>query len=384
MMPYLTFEWANSSAIYKSGVRTRTVVETARTTLARTLRIRPYGIVFTSGGTESNNLALFGYIESLYTKGRMYAEMEIISTRIEHQSILMVLDALEARGVKILYVALAADGCVDQRNFESLLSPKTVLVTFAYVNSEIGVIQDVKRISRSVRTYMKDEKTDILVHLDASQAPLWLSCEMDMLGIDLMTLDSGKCYGPKGAGVLALRHGVEIEPQLLGGGQERGLRSSTENPALIVGCVHALVRALDVWMSRCAAVASLRDFFFIELIREIPDVIINGSREARVANNVHISVPHLDTEFAVITLDAHGVAAATKSACGASSSSGSHVVRAVTHDDARALSTLRFTLGEESTRQDILKATKLLALHVRTMRTFQATMGPGIAPLRTD
>ncbi len=374
MLPYFSHEWANPSAVYASGVRARAVIENARTALARALRIRPQGIVFTASGTESNNLALLGYVEALHTLGRAYADIEIISTRIEHPSILKTLAVLEKRAVVIRYASLTEDGQVEMKSLESLLSPQTVFVTVAYVNSEIGVVQDVKRITRLVRAYMQKKSIHIAVHIDASQAPLWLSCEMDMLGVDLMTLDAGKCYGPKGIGVLALRHGINIEPQLMGGGQERGLRSSTENTALIVGFTHAFTRAQGACKSRSEATASLRDFMFAELLREIPRAIVNGSREKRVANNVNISIPGIDSEFAVITLDAHGVAASTKSACGAADSQGSYVVQELTGDSARARSTIRFTLGEETTKAEITTAVRILSTHVRTMETFQSTL----------
>jgi cysteine desulfurase len=250
-----------------------------------------------------------------------------------------------------------------------MLTPRTVLVTFAYVNSEIGTVQDVKRITRTVRAFNAEHKTNVLVHLDAAQAPLWLSCEMDMLGVHMMTLDAGKCFGPKGVGVLALRHGVTIAPLLLGGGQERGLRSGTENVPLIVGCAEALVRAQDDWKSRSAATAALRDFMFDLIQKEIPGARVNGSCESRVANNVHISIPGIDAEFAVITLDHHGVNASTKSACGAHTG-GSSVVRTLTGDDTRATSTLRFTLGPLTMKSEIIEAVQVLKVHVEKTRDF--------------
>jgi cysteine desulfurase len=378
MLPYFSHEWANPSAVYASGVRARTVIETARTELARALRIRPHGIIFTASGTESNNLALLGYIEALHETGRTYADMEIISTRIEHPSILETLTVLASRGVNILYVALHDDGHIDIGDFETKLSTRTVLVTFSYVNSEIGVVQDVKRITRLVRAYMQKGDTRIAVHIDACQAPLWLSCEMDMLGVDLMSLDGGKCYGPKGVGVLALRHGISVSPQLMGGGQERGLRSGTENTALIVGFSHAFLRAQNSWKSRSDAADSLRDFMFAELLREIPSAVVNGGREARVANNVNISISDIDSEFAVITLDAHGIAASTKSACGRADSQGSYVVGELTGDSNRARSTIRFTLGEETTKEEIKSAVNVLSAHVIATKAFHATLKDSI------
>ena len=360
MLPYFSEDWANPSAFYKEGVKARQVIEGARTKLARTLRVRASDIIFTSGGTESNNLALVGTVEALFEAGRPYVEMEIISTRVEHPSILKTLIYLEGRGVAVHYAPIDSEGRIIISEFEKLLSTKTTLVTFAYANSEIGVVQDVKKITRKVRAWNELHEVKIVTHLDASQAPLWLSCEIDMLGVDLMTLDSGKCYGPKGVGVLAKRHGVTLSPVLHGGEQEQGLRAGTENTALIVGCVEAIVRAQENHEARSEAVATLREYFFELLIQEISEVIINGSRESRIANNVNISLPNFDTEYAVVWLDAKGIAASTKSACGTGGEAGSLVVREMTHDESRALSTLRFTLGEETTKADIEQTVEIL------------------------
>lgn len=368
MRPYFSDEWANPSAIYKEGVKARKVIEDARTELARTLKIRPLDVTFTSGGTESNNLALIGVIEALHKEGKAYEEMEIISTKIEHPSILETLRYLEMRGVRIVYIPVLEDGQIDYGAFESLLSAKTVLVTFAYVNSEVGIIQDIKKVTRIVRAWNEAHKTHVYVHTDASQLPLWLSCELDRLGVDMMTLDAGKCYGPKGVGVLAHRHWVKIVPIMHGGGQEQGLRSGTENTAFIVGCVKAIVRAQKNYEARSITITRLREKLFEIIEKEIPEAVVNGSRESRVANNVNISLPGFDTEYAVIWLDTKGIAASTKSACGAKESMGSNVVREITHDESRALSTLRFTLGEETTEDDIKQAVKILKEHLELMK----------------
>lgn len=361
MEPYIRGMWVNPSALYAEGVALRTVIENSRERLARTLNVRPRDITFTSGGTEANNLALIGVIEAQHKEGRAYADMEIIATRLEHPSIMETLSYLEGRGVVITYVPVDAEGLIDIRVLETLLHTKTVLVTFAYVNSEIGVVQDVKKITRMVRKWNEVHGVRVLVHTDASQAPLWLPCALDMLGVDMMTLDAGKCYGPKGVGVLVHRQWVEIVSIAHGGGQEAGLRSGTESLPLIVGCVTALVRAQAGWQSRSVKAAALRDRLIALLTTAIPSAMLNGSLTARVANNVNISILGLDTEYAVIWLDAKGIAASTRSACGAQGSTGSSVVRAMTHDEARATATLRFTLGEATTEKELIAATRILA-----------------------
>lgn len=368
MRPYFSDVWANPSAIYKEGVLARKTIEDSRGELARTLRVRAADVTFTSGGTESNNLALIGLVEALHDAGKPYEQMEIISTKIEHPSILLTLSYLEKRGVKIVFVPIEEDGLINPRTFETLLTPETALVTFAYANSEVGTVQDVKKLSRAVRLYNDEHKTQILTHVDASQAPLWLSCELDMLGVDMMTLDAGKCYGPKGVGVLAHRHWVRLCPIIHGGGQEGNLRSGTENTALVIGASKAIVRAQSNYKMQSVTTTKLRDEFFALLKKEIPNAIVNGSVENRIANNINISIPNLDTEYAVIWLDSKGVACSTKSACGAKESTGSQVVREMTQDDSRANSTLRFTLGEESTMHDIGKAVSILKEHIALMQ----------------
>lgn len=368
MKPYFSESWANPSAIYTEGVEARRVIETHRTELARVLHVRPEDVTFTSGGTESNNGALIGLIEKLHDDGRAYADMEIITTPIEHPSILEVAHMLERRGVRVTYAPVQETGMVDIQAFEKLLSEKTVLVTIAYANSEIGVVQDIKKISRAVRKW-NDAHTEhkIFIHTDASQAPLWLPCALDMLGVDMLTLDAGKCYGPKGVGVLVHRHWVPLTSWIYGGGQEVGLRSGTENTALIVGCVRAIIRAQKAWETRASHATQLRDYFFKELTKHIPEAIVNGTCEARVANNINVSLPGVDTEYAAVWLDARGIAVSTKSACGSGSNIGSPVIREISHDDSRANSTLRFTLGENSTKDEV-------NVTIRALRTFLDTI----------
>ncbi|MCR4285754.1 MAG: aminotransferase class V-fold PLP-dependent enzyme, partial [Candidatus Kaiserbacteria bacterium] len=257
MEPFLHEDWANPSAIYAEGVAVRAHIDGARTELAQLLRVRPQDVTFTSGGTEANNLALIGVVEKI-AETCAYSDVEVLTTAIEHPSILETLEYLKKRGVAVTYVPVNNDGLIDLVQFKSLLNSRVKLCTFAYVNSEVGVIQDIKKITRIVRKWNEEHSVHVYVHTDASQAPLWLSCALDTLGVDLMTLDAGKCYGPKGVGVLVHRHWVTLLPTTHGGGQERGLRSGTESTMLIVGCVRALVWAQEGYETRSFAVAKLR------------------------------------------------------------------------------------------------------------------------------
>lgn len=364
MTPYFAKHFANPSAIHAEGQQARRAVEEARGCIARLLKIRPVDVTFTSGGTEANNLALVGVCRALNEAGRPYEEMEVVSTQIEHPSVLVALEELKRRGVVVHFAPVDAEGRIVLSEFTALLSERTVLVSVAYANSEVGVVQDVKRIARLVH-----RNSSAFLHVDGSQAPLWLPCEMDALGVDLLTLDAGKCYGPKGVGILAHRKQILLTPILFGGDQEQGLRPGTENVPLVVGCAEALVRVCGGHAERAARIGKLRDSFFELLTREMPDAVVNGSREHRIANNVNISIPGIDGEFAVVWLDARGIACSTRSACAGGKGGGSHVVRELSGDDVRAGSTIRFTLGEETTMRDVRRAVKVLSDHVQLVRT---------------
>lgn len=374
MLPYFSEVYGNPSAVHGEGLEAKRVVEEARTSLARTLRVRASDVVFTSGGTESNNLAIYGTLRDLKQRGVAFSDMEIISTRIEHPSIAEVLKQVAEMGCRVKYVDVDSDGFVDRKHLAELLSAKTVLVSLAYVNSEIGVIQDVRHLSRVIKAFNKAQQTQIKFHLDACQAPLWLPIQLDALGVDLLSLDAGKCYGPKGVGVLAFTHRVALESVMLGGSQEKGLRAGTENVPLIVGCSKAIELAQAGYEERSAAIAALRDHFIAELTKNIPDCTLNGSVEARVANNINLSIKGIDTEFAVIHLDKHGIAASTKSACSGADGGGSSVVREISGDEERARSTIRFSLGESTKQADLDRTVNILKEHVEKMREFQKTL----------
>lgn len=382
MRPYWREEYANPSSVHAEGQAARAAVDEARRTVAELLVTRPHDVVFTSGGTESNNLALFGLVEALGAEGRDPGEMEIISTGIEHPSVSRVLERLSLAGVAVHVVRVGQDGLIDLEHLAELLSPKTVLVTFAYANSEIGVVQDVKAVARIVRAWRRDRGTALpYIHLDASQAPLYLPCRMDSLGADLMTLDAGKCGGPKGVGVLARRGKVPLAPLLRGGDQEEGLRPGTENVPLIVGCATALTLAQEGYVARAEKVAALRDYFFFRVEELFPTAVANGSREARIANNVNISFPGISGEYAVVWLDTQGVAAATRSACSGREGGGSSVVRELGGSDEQAFGTVRFTLGEQTTVKDIDRALAVLGDFLERMSEQESGVSTSVAAI---
>lgn len=371
MTPYWQTHFGNPSSISAEGVKTKAAILAARESIARALRVKADDITFTSGGTESNNLALFGLVKAMREAGVPESEIEIISTPVEHPSISRGLEALEKEGCKITYVLVDEEGIVDSKQLESLLSPKTRLVSVAYANSETGVVQDLGRIGRIIKAYEKRTGISIAFHTDASQAPLWLPCALDALTVDLMTLDAGKCGGPKGVGVLVHRGKIKLSPILYGGSQESGLRPGTENVPLIVGSAKAIELAQAKWESRSQKVSRLRDSFMSEL-ETIEGLVINGSKTERLANNVNISIPGLDSEYAVVALDQAGIACSTKSACSGAGSGRSEVVYSMTKDEGRAGSTIRFSLGEKTTSAELRRVAELLREHVHKMKSLAA------------
>lgn len=377
MKPFFSEQYGNPSSVHAEGVRANKAIEAAREKVARSLEVRPSDITFTSGGTESNNIALLGHIEYLIHEAEVAPkDIEIVSTTVEHPSIGKVLKWIEKHGVTVQYAPIDEEGRVIVHEFEKLLSHKTRLVSIAYVNSETGVVQDIGKIARTVHAFEKAHDGEILVHTDACQAPLWLPCELGRLGVDMLSLDAGKCYGPKGVGVLVhrTRARASLAPTTYGGSQESGLRPGTENVPLIVGCAEAIRLAQNAWQSRSETVAPLRDTMIDTLLKTIDGAVLNGSREHRVANNINISIPGIDAEFAVVKLDSEGIAASTRSACSGADGAGSSVVRTMSGAEARAKSTLRFTLGEDTTTSEINKTVAVLTAHVEMTRSFQKTL----------
>lgn len=371
MEPLLVASYGNPSAIHAEGRAARLVVEEARQQVARTLGVRPGGVTFVSGGTEANAVAIVGHLTARVRAGAAWSELEVVSTPLEHPSVREALTYLETLGVTVRLVAVDEVGIVTPAALRAVLSERTVLVTCAYVNSEIGTIQPVAQLVRTVRAFSREHGTArVVVHLDAAQAPLWLGCELPRLGIDVISLDGGKCGGPKGSGAVIVHGAVPLAPVWWGGGQEQGLRPGTENVAGIAGFAAALSWAQAGVTARTARVTALRDQGIVDLCAALPGAVLNGPRgEQRVANNINISIPGLDTEYAVVALDVAGIAASTKSACAGAGGGESAVVQAITGDAARARSTLRLTLGPDSSAAHITAAARTLADHVALMGT---------------
>ncbi len=368
MRPFLETEFANPGAIHREGVTAKRALEGFRTEVARILEIPAPGVIFTSGGTESNNLAIMGTIERLHQEGRPYASMTVLSTALEHPATRRTLEALKTKGVVVRDIPVTEEGLVTMSGLKSCLDESVVLVTLAYVNSEMGAISDCRAVRRQLDEVEKRYGTSIIFHVDAAQAPLWLPCALPRLGADLVSFDGGKCGGGKGIGILAMRKGVTVSPILYGGGQEAGIRPGTEPAHLVAAFATAFRLAQTGVEERSRAVLGVRDYAFNQITKALPQAVVNGPRgDNRVANNIHISIPGIDAEFAVITLDAKGISASTKSACSSKGGGASTVIMAMTGDEARAMSTLRFTLGPDTTTHDIDQMLAVLTLHIQAV-----------------
>lgn len=378
MRSFLSERFGNPSSIHAEGVAAKVALDTARTTVARCLEAHKEEIVFTSGGTEANNLAMFGVLAN--TDGRQHllkgAKPHVVTTNIEHASVLEPMRQLEKEGMaEVTYVSVEPNGIVKPEKILAAVRPTTVLVSVMYANNEIGTIQPIAKIGKALRDFRNGQlKTSNLklstvknrlpiFHSDACQAPLYLRCLVNALGVDLLSLDAHKIYGPKGVGALYIRRGMRLEPQLFGGGQEWGMRSTTENVPAIVGFAEALRIATAERHRESERIQKLRDMLYPAIFQNNGTVVVNGGMKKgeRLPNNLNISLPGVDTEFLTLELDALGIAVSTKSSC-LKDEKESYVVAALdAQNHARAHSSLRFTLGRTTTRNDVKRTLQTLA-----------------------
>ena len=382
MRKYESGTFANPSALYYEGLRAKELMKGARESIAKILSAREKEIYFTSGGTESNNLALLGIFQACHQLGHRMSKLNrphFITTTIEHPSVLEVFKEIERRGGEVTYVPVGEDGIVNTKDIVKALRPSTVLVSVMFANNEIGTIQPIRQIAKVIKTYRnkmsksvfdkrfgaqskeKDvSKTDFDIrlplpyfHTDACQAVLYEELNAVKLGVDLMTLDGIKMHGPRGTSLLYIKDGVNIKPILFGGGQQNGTRSGTENVAGIVGLAKAMEIADKMREKESARLSKIRDYAIGKILKMFPNSTLNGSHESRLPNNINICFPKLDAEFVVISLDVAGISASYSSSCRTlAKNSSSYVVSALDKPNC-AESSLRFTLGRDSTKEDI-------------------------------
>lgn len=354
MHPYFTERFYNPSATYMAAVGVRKDLEAARARVAMVLGARPSEIVFTAGATEANNLVIRGVTEQ-------FPGSNVIVSSIEHDSVL-----LPARIRNATEAPVSAQGIVELDMLQTLIDDQTTLVSVMYANNEVGSIQPLRQIALLVgevrrRRQKAGNTLPLYLHTDAAQAANYLDLHVARLGVDFMTLNGGKMYGPKQTGVLFASSRARFHPQIVGGGQERGQRAGTENIAGTIGLATALEIAQLHHGEEAQRLRVLRDLFFSLLEARLPGMVINGSRKTRLPNNIHITLPGLDNERVLIELDDQGILAAAGSACSASSDEPSHVLKAMGVSDADARSSLRFSMGRQTDEAAVRKAVDILA-----------------------
>lgn len=362
MLPYFSESFYNPSAPYARARTAKRALEQARETLAHAIGAKPASITLTAGATEANNLAFAA------TSG------PVISCAIEHES---TLACVKARGGRI--VGVSAEGLVDPAAVRSALTPEAELVSIALANGEVGAIQPIREIARIVRDererrLQEGEKTPLYLHTDATQAAGVLALNIASLGVDLMTLSAAKIYGPKQVGLLWAREGIALKPLILGGGQENGVRSGTENVAGAVGFGCALELAQACRDQERKRLANLRDMLQGLFMRAFPWAVVSGPRkdQARLPGLLHISFPGIEARRLVILLDRQGVSVGTGSACAASKMRISHVLQALGAPEDVAAGSLRITLGRPTTESDAREAAQII---IDTVRAECARLG---------
>lgn len=371
MLPYLQQAYGNPSSIHAAGQRARMALEDARDIVAKALGCRANEVVFTSGGTEADNAAIKGGALALRPTGN-----HVVTTAIEHHAVLHTCHQLESMGFDVAYVQVNADGIVDPRDVLDAINSRTVLISVMYANNEIGTVQPVAEIARLVKERAKEQGRTILVHTDAVQAAGYLDLSVKKLGVDMLSLSAHKFYGPKGAGVLFVRRGTPFSPLLMGGGQERERRSGTENVPAIVGMAEALRLAELEREAACLHSAALRDRLAAGILERVPGAMLNGHPTQRLPNNVNVCFPGLEAEPVLLGLDLQGIYASSGSACSTASLEPSHVLTAIGRSADVARGSLRVTVGQGTTEDDVdyfLEMLPPLVQRLRDMPSFTAS-----------
>ena len=350
MDKYFSDEYGNPGSFNTVGLRAKNAMDESRETISKILNCTPQEIIFTGSGTESINLAIKGFVRANKSKGN-----HIITQKTEHEAVLETCHYLEKEeGLKVTYLDVDEFGLIKLDELEKEITKETILVSIMYANNEIGTVQNIKEISEICK------KHKIKFHTDACQAAGYLDINVQNLGIDLMSLNGSKLYGPKGIGLLYVKKGTMLKPIIHGGGQEFGLRSGTENIPYIVGFAKALEiaqREKDVEVMR---LINLRDYLINNVLENIPKTFLNGHPSSRLPNNANITFLDVEGEAIMLMMNEYGICASSGSACTSKSLDPSHVILAIGLPYEAAHGSLRFTLGKESTEEDVNKVLEVL------------------------
>ena len=362
MLPYLTQDFGNASSIHSFGQSARTAVERARESVAALIGARPQEVVFTSGGTESDNHAIFG------TVGAAQGEAEhVITTAVEHEAVLNACQELEKRGVAVTYLPVDREGRVDPAEVKRAIRPETVLITVMHANNELGTVQPVEAIGKIAAGLR------IALHTDAVQSAGKIPIDVTTLGVRLLSLSGHKLYAPKGVGALYIRKGTRLQQLLYGGHHQRGHRPGTENVAGIVGLGKAAEIARQQLAQDAARIGALRDRLEEGLLARVPQTRVNGSHAPRVPNTANITFPGIEGEALVIALDLKGLACSTGAACSSGAVEPSHVLTAIGLPPEEARASLRFSLGRHTTPEEIDYVLAIVPVAVAKLRELSPT-----------
>ena len=380
MDSWWTENFGNAGGLYEEGRRAKEALQNSREVIAKLIGTRTEEIIFTSGGTEADNLAIFGVARKLEAElpfGSSASKPHIITTTFEHHAVLHPCQQLEKEGFEVSYLDVGKDGVVNPEDVRKALRPETILVSIMYANNEIGTIQPIYEIGKIIQDYkLKTKNQKLVFHTDACQAAGYLDLNVNNLGVDLMSVNASKIYGPKGVGFLYKRAGVKIKPQILGGGQEGRMRSGTEAIPLVVGMAEAFKIAQKEREEESGRLIPLRDYFISEILKRIPKVVLNGHPANRLPNNINVSILDIEGEALILYLDAEGISISTGSACTSESLDPSHVILALGKPYEFAHSSMRFTLGRSTTKEDLDYVLEKLPKIVRWLRV--------VSPLNLD
>ena len=366
MMPYLTDIYGNASSVHAFGREAREGVEHARNQVAAAINASPDEIFFTAGGTESDNMAIKGVAHKYAKKGK-----HIITTAIEHHAVLHTCEALEKEGYEVTYLPVDEDGLISVEQVRAAMRDDTLLVTVMFANNEVGTIEPIAEIGALCR------ERNVLFHTDAVQAVCHVPIDVKVMNIDLMSISAHKFHGPKGIGALYCRKGIVLEPVIVGGAQERKRRAGTENVAGIVGLGAAIERAHKNMSADMARVSALRDKLISGILKDIPHVKLNGHPTQRLPQNVNFSIRYIEGESILLMLDINGIAASSGSACTSGSLDPSHVLLAMGIPHEIAHGSLRLTLSDMTTDEEVDYVLETLTKTVKRLRDMSPLVPAG-------